>query len=161
MIKLKMNIFGKSIYSKVKILKGTVVCQFSGKTIDYKTTLTLGNKESFAFQVSSGHYLFLDAPARFFNHSCEPNCGVNGRLELIALCDIEPNEELKYDYSTTMMERHWTMECKCNSDKCRKLIADFDKLPVSTRQYYIQRGVVQPFILEMVKYEEKGLRKTG
>lgn len=39
--------------------------------------------------------------ARFFNHSCDPNCQsriVKGRVYLETIRDIEPGEELTYDY---------------------------------------------------------------
>lgn len=46
---------------------------------------------------------------RFVNHSCEPNCemqkwSVNGlfRMALFALRDIEPLEELSYDYNFSL-----------------------------------------------------------
>lgn len=54
--------------------------------------------------------LFIDATqmgnvARFFNHSCDPNCyvefwDVNGRLcvGVFAKREIQPDEELTYDY---------------------------------------------------------------
>lgn len=47
--------------------------------------------------------------ARFVNHSCEPNCeiqkwSVNGRFRmgLFAQRDIEPGEELTYDYNFSL-----------------------------------------------------------
>lgn len=46
---------------------------------------------------------------RFVNHSCEPNCemqkwSVSGlsRMGLFALRDIQPGEELSYDYNFSL-----------------------------------------------------------
>ena len=42
--------------------------------------------------------------ARFINHSCEPNCESvtrGKRIWIYALRDIQPGEELTYDYNLT------------------------------------------------------------
>jgi len=77
--------------------------------------------------------------ARFINHSCEPNtCIIPVRINsiipqaaLFALKDIEPFEELSYDYNGSIdqnlnaSERHDTeintteYKCYCGAIKCR------------------------------------------
>ena len=66
---------------------------------------------------------------RFVNHSCEPNCEmqkwtVNGhyRMALFALKDIQPDEELTYDYNFSLFNPHEGQRCKCGSDRCRGVI---------------------------------------
>ena len=65
--------------------------------------------------------------AQFINHSCEPNCAAvtdNRRIYIEALRDIEPGEELVYDYNLTrqdddspnMEERY---ACHCGAPTCR------------------------------------------
>ena len=47
--------------------------------------------------------------ARFLNHSCAPNCDAvieDGRIWIETLHDIEPGEELVYDYAYVLAERH-------------------------------------------------------
>lgn len=58
---------------------------------------------------TSSCYLFFLTSGRFVNHSCEPNCemqkwSVNGlfRMALFALRDIQPHEELTYDYNFSL-----------------------------------------------------------
>ncbi len=41
---------------------------------------------------------------------------------LVALRDISVDEELHFDYSTTMSEGDWTMRCRCGAAQCRSLI---------------------------------------
>lgn len=67
---------------------------------------------------------------RFVNHSCEPNCemqkwSVNGyyRVGLFALRDIEPSEELSYDYNFDNFNMETQQVCKCGSAKCRGFIS--------------------------------------
>ncbi|XP_015795908.1 uncharacterized protein LOC107372226 [Tetranychus urticae] len=66
---------------------------------------------------------------RFVNHSCEPNCemqkwSVNGyyRVGLFALRDIEPGEELTYDYNFDNFNLETQQVCRCGSSKCRGVI---------------------------------------
>jgi uncharacterized protein len=68
--------------------------------------------------------------ARFINHSCEPNCDAvidGGRIWIDALRDIEPGEELAYDYAYELAERHTSaakrrFPCHCGAVRCRGTI---------------------------------------
>lgn len=141
---------GKGIWALNKIEQGEEICVFSGKPVYFEETLQLGTKESFAFQIAKELYIYLDEPARYFNHSCEPNCGVTPDLKLIALKPIQKNEELRWDYSTSMMEHHWTMRCECKKESCRKIVTDFVRLPQKDQKFYLENGVVQKFIVEIL-----------
>jgi hypothetical protein len=69
---------------------------------------------------------------------------------VVTLRPVAAGEELRFDYSTTILERSWTMDCACGSRHCRRVIGDFDALPLDRQVYYVERGVVQEFILESV-----------
>ncbi len=68
--------------------------------------------------------------ARFLNHSCAPNCDAvidDGRIWIETLHDIEPGEELVYDYAYTLAERHTPAAkrrypCFCGAITCRGTI---------------------------------------
>ena len=56
------------------------------------------------------------------NHSCAPNLGlfpmvgaggVDGDLFLVARREIAAGEELSFDYSTSMVDEPWAMDCAC------------------------------------------------
>lgn len=65
--------------------------------------------------------------ARFINHSCEPNCEAvteGRRIWIYALREIQPGEELTYDYNLTddgedpaAQAREYA--CSCGSRTCR------------------------------------------
>ncbi len=65
--------------------------------------------------------------ARYFNHSCEPNCEAvseNKRVYLEALRTIAAGEELTYDYQLERCGRpsaEWERRyaCKCGAATCR------------------------------------------
>ncbi len=68
--------------------------------------------------------------ARFLNHSCAPNCDAvidEGRIWIETLHDIEPGEELVYDYAYILNERHTPAAkrrypCHCGAITCRGTI---------------------------------------
>ncbi|XP_014598389.1 PREDICTED: histone-lysine N-methyltransferase ash1 [Polistes canadensis] len=77
--------------------------------------------------VIDGHR--MGGNGRFVNHSCEPNCemqkwSVHGlpRMALFASRDIEPDEELTYDYNFALFNPSEGQQCKCGSSACRGVI---------------------------------------
>lgn len=68
--------------------------------------------------------------ARFINHSCHPNCDAvidQGRIWIETIRCICPGEELAYDYSYILEERHTPsakrrFPCNCGSTQCRGTI---------------------------------------
>jgi len=157
LFEIQNNRFGKCIFSLETIPEGTVIHRFSGKPMLYDETKKLGDVESYALQTGTEFYLFLDEPARYFNHSCDPSCGLTPELELVALRDISKGEELNYDYSTTMLERDWHMKCHCNKEKCRQVITDFDRLPKKLQEHYLALNVVQQYIVDALnKKNDRG-----
>ena len=70
-----------------------------------------------------------DALDDCFNHSCDPNIGfITGEPVLYALRDVAPGEELCWDYSTSLSETGWTLECLCGSPRCRGTVQSFPAL---------------------------------
>jgi len=65
--------------------------------------------------------------ARWINHSCDPNCDAvidDARIWIETIRDIEIGEELAYDYSLQLVERHTAaakrrFPCNCGAQKCR------------------------------------------
>jgi SET domain-containing protein len=68
--------------------------------------------------------------ARFINHSCDPNCDAvidDARIWIETIRDIEPGEELAYDYAYVLTERHSPAAkrrypCNCGAVSCRGTI---------------------------------------
>ena len=149
LLEIRPSKFGKGLFALTNICEGTILCRVSGKELemDFAATLALQNKESHALQIDFDRYILCDPPFLYSNHSCNPNCAVNTKLEMFALRDIMEGEELTWDYSTSMLERHWTIKCSCNEPECRKIIADFDLLPQTLQAKYLQMNIVLPFIV--------------
>jgi hypothetical protein len=139
--------FGKGLFATSAIKKDCVICDIYGRTLPFDETRRLGDRESHTLQIDESTYIYCEPPFLFTNHSCNPNCGINEQLELVSLRDIEEGEELFWDYSTSMLERHWTMPCSCGAGNCRGVVRDFDLLPYEVQIHYLQLHVVMPFIV--------------
>lgn len=149
---------GKAVFAAVPVSKGKPVLAFSGINLTFNESIEFGPDQCYSLQTGANEYIHLDAPGKYLNHSCEPNCGIKDGPVLVALRDIAEGEELSFDYSTTMLERCWEMPCDCGSLSCRGVVRDFDLIPVSTQIQYINMEIVSRFILEMLAsgdWEEK------
>lgn len=145
---VKDSKFGKGIFTTVDLPKKSVLFKITGKHLSFEETLKLGSNECYCLQVAMDKYIIPNYPFHLSNHSCHPNCGISRNMEFITLCDINKGEELCWDYSTSMMERHWTMQCDCGHHNCRHLIVDFDLLPSHIQETYLHIKIVLPFIVE-------------
>jgi hypothetical protein len=68
--------------------------------------------------------------ARWFNHSCAPNCEAvddEGRIYIETTRSIRPGDELTYDYNLILDEPHTPSikrahACYCGKQRCRGTI---------------------------------------
>lgn len=87
-------------------------------------------------------------PADYVNHSCEPNAGLNGQICLVAIRNIEPGEEVCFDYAMSDGSPYDEFECGCRTLTCRGDISGNDwRNPELWRKYegffspYLQRRI--------------------
>jgi len=151
MVSVQKSKFGKGLFATVDIPKNTIVTRVTGRRMNFAETIALEEKESHTLQTGPDQYILCEPPFLYSNHSCDPNCGLTPNLEMITLEPIKKGQELFWDYSTSMLERHWTMRCSCGSANCRGIITDFDLLPQELQTSYIHRNIVLPFILEKMR----------
>jgi hypothetical protein len=58
-------------------------------------------------------------PMHFTNHSCDPNATFNAAGMLVAIRNIEPGEELTFDYLLHPTPASpWDFECSCGAESC-------------------------------------------
>ncbi|MEP7113290.1 MAG: SET domain-containing protein-lysine N-methyltransferase, partial [Ilumatobacteraceae bacterium] len=87
-------------------------------------------------------------PADFINHSCDPNCVLNGSVLLIASRDIAVGEELSYDYATSDGSDYDEFECACGTSLCRGKVSGHDwMLPELQLRY---RGSFSPYLAKRI-----------
>ena len=86
--------------------------------------------------LDGGRQVYLGAPARYINHSCEPNAFLRrqeGLTYVVALKPIHPNEEIVRHYGVNRWDGE-TWPCNCGSDRCLGMLpGDFFSLPLDTQ----------------------------
>mgnify|MGYP006098199011 CR=1 FL=1 len=124
----KSNIDNKGLYATKNIKSGKIIITYKGKIITKKETDTNpkydNDKAIYLFDLNSRYDLdgdFKYNTARLINHSCNPNCEVEGKglkLWIVAIRDIKKGEELSYDYGFGYDEDYKQFVCKCGAKKC-------------------------------------------
>ena len=127
---------GLGAFATQRIPSGTTIIEYAGLRL---TPAEM--EERYPDDSYEGHHTFLFAiddtvvidasvegnEARFINHSCDPNCDAvieEERIWIEAIRDIEPGEELAYDYAYELKERHTAAAkrrypCNCGARTCR------------------------------------------
>ncbi len=128
---LQETAVGKGVFAKRKFEVGDTIALLTGTLID-------DPDYDSCFCIEMGPELSLepDAPFRFINHSCEPNCcllsqededgnELEEQLGLYVTTTIYPGEEITIDYA-------WGSEsaipCLCGSVNCRGWIVCKDEI---------------------------------
>ena len=117
-------IHGTGGFAKMDIAAGTRVIEYIGEKI--------AKAESLRRCESANEYIFsfgdkadLDGnvpwnPARFLNHSCDPNCEAepdDGRLWIVARRGIRAGEEITFNYGYDL-EDYRKHPCHCGASDC-------------------------------------------
>tara|TARA_Y100001970_G_scaffold12443_1_gene14195 strand:+ start:1911 stop:2384 length:474 start_codon:yes stop_codon:yes gene_type:complete len=125
----KSNIDKKGLYATKNIKAGTKIIEYIGKLISKKETETNpkfdNEKDIYLFNINNKYDLDGDYTwntARLINHSCNPNCEVEGKglkVWITSIKDIKKNEELSYDYGFSYSKDDLkNFICKCGSNNC-------------------------------------------
>ena len=124
----KSNIDKRGLYAAKKIKAGSRIMAYKGKIITKKESETNpkydNEKPIYLFNINKKYDLdgdFKYNTARLINHSCNPNCEVDGKglkLWIYALRDIKKDEELSYDYGFSFDQDFKDYVCKCGAKNC-------------------------------------------
>jgi hypothetical protein len=140
------SIDSRGVFAKKLIRKGEIVSVFGGYVLtknEYYTSSENNRRyfKGYAIKIVKGFYLASSDGKSlndddYFNHSCNPNCGVNGQILLVAIKDINPGEEMTFDYVMTDDDPEDYLRCNCGTKNCRKIIKGSDwKIPGLQRKY--------------------------
>lgn len=143
---------GLGVYVRRAFGRDEVVFTATGTVRHYESrTLEDAFRYTDWLGVGEDTYLDMAKPFVFVNHSCEPNLGIRGALEFVALRDIEVGEQLSYDYSLTSNEP-FEMICRCGAPSCRRVIRRIQDL--SPEVFRAALPYVNPYFQQV--YREHG-----
>ena len=121
---------GLGLFATKPIKKGTKIIRYFGPILDSKKKEDDAIENKYLFELNDRWTIDgsnRDNVARYINHSCRPNAesDVKPRKRKIfirAIKDIEPGEEINYDYGTDYFKAYLKpIGCKCEAcEKKRK-----------------------------------------
>lgn len=158
----KSGVSGRGVFTNKALKKFERICFMRGEEIDIHEMcdrVEEGSERSAdPLGVDDERYIDLEKLPRSINHSCEPNAFIRVKNELVAMRAINENEEITFDYSTTMNDNKeiieasngilWWIKCKCGAKKCRGRIDQFKTLPVERQKFYVKNKFAPDFILK-------------
>jgi SET domain-containing protein len=132
----RSGVHGKGVFALQPIAAGETIIEYTGEVISWKEALRRHPHDpddpnhTFYYHIDDKHV--IDAKvggnaSRWINHACETNCEadeVDGRIFIKALQDLQPGEELFYDYGlvidgklTKKLKKEYP--CRCGTKSCR------------------------------------------
>ncbi len=130
------SVHGRGVFATRRIAKGERIMEYLGDRVSHEEadrryeSKEENDSHTFLFIVDSK--TVIDAgvdgnDARFFNHSCDPNCESvveKRRVYIEAIRAIEPGEEMTYDYQIYKEEGDpenidEVFACRCGFANCR------------------------------------------
>jgi len=132
----RSGVHGKGVFALRPIEAGDTIMEYTGPVISWKKAQKEPPHDpsdplhTFYFHLDGGKVIdgkYGTNAAKWINHSCDPNCEAeedDGRVFIKAVRDIEPGEELNYDYGLVLEGRQTKkakaeFACRCGSPKCR------------------------------------------
>jgi uncharacterized protein len=147
-VQVKRNQFGKGVFATRSFEKGEWVLGVAGPLVKQRSIYTI--------QIAPHLHIQPRSPAKYLNHSCDPNLGVkmnrSGLPEFYALRHIEAGEHLTFDYAMTeyvleeMETGHERIKCACGAPNCRGHIGSYRELPHEVKRRYA--GFIADYLLE-------------
>ncbi len=124
----------------------------------------LPGNHSHATQLGLCEYVQVRGLGSKVNHSCDPNCGVRindfGAPDLVARRDIEPGEEITFDYAMRNYSiEHFPSRCRCGMATCRETVTGWKDLSPERKAAY--RGLMAPYLLDLDREARTGARLSS
>src|SRR3954463_4594194 len=118
---------GLGLFATKPIRKGTKIIRYFGPLLDSRNKKHDGIENKYLFELNNRWTIdgsVRKNVARYINHACKPNAESDvsarkRRVVIRAIKNIEPGEEINYDYGTDYFKAYLKpIGCKC--DACEK-----------------------------------------
>ncbi len=127
-----------SLHALAPFKKGTLICRFTaGDVYTSPNRLTVQRKED-------EHITLVPEFLQYTNHSCSPNVFFDtDSMELLAISNIETNDELCFFYPSTELDMAQPFICYCGSRDCLQNIRGAKHLPADILSKYRLTGFIR------------------
>ena len=137
--------YGQTIFANKKISKGETIFIVCGPIV----------KQPSIYTIPIDFDLYVDplVPGKLLNHSCDPTCGVKNRTEIVAMRDLEKDDEITIDYAMIVprydeSKLKQEIVCHCGSKICRGKFGSYETLPKDLREKY--KGYISGYLTKIV-----------
>ncbi len=133
------SIYGLAVFAIEPIQKDELIAIFDGPVYVALSALELPDESPLfvrdhAIQIAPDRWQDSSGVARLLSHSCNPNCGIRGYTNIVALRQIDAGEEVTWDYAMTENSNWIVQPCLCGSANCRGRIGPWRELPIHIRE---------------------------
>ena len=139
---------GFGSFAVAPIPEGTIVACFGGTLMDRATFDTMPAQRRWrSIQIDEDRFLLGPEerePGDAVNHSCDPNCGMGGAAQVVAMRDIAIGEELTFDYAMADGSDYDEFDCACGTPQCRGRVTGSDWSLPELRQRHA--GYFSPYL---------------
>ncbi|MGC1379248.1 MAG: SET domain-containing protein-lysine N-methyltransferase [Anaerolineales bacterium] len=153
---------GHGIFAKEPLAKAELLAVFGGVVYPWEAFMALPERErSLSIQVEENLFLAPDliGEGDYVNHCCEPNAGLSGQIALVALRDIQPGEEVCFDYAMSDATPYDEFDCQCGAVHCRGRVTGDDwRIPALQERY---AGYFTPYVQRLIDASRKSEAPRG
>jgi hypothetical protein len=156
------NNTGKGIFACEPVARGELVALWGGEVYPRAAFDALHPYlRSISVQIEEDMFLVPRriGPGDMVNHSCAPNAGLSGQIALVAMRDIDPGEEVCFDYAMTDGSDYDEFECCCGQPNCRGRIIGSDWRRPDLWQRY--QGYFSPYLQRRIDRLREQLSRGG
>jgi len=147
---------GNGVFAREHLLSGTRVAIFGGHVMPILDEPVFPGGGDYAMQIAEDFVLGTKHEADIedvdlFNHSCAPNVGFKGQIFLVAMRDIPPDEEVRFDYAMCLSPvegMQYEFQCRCGTPGCRGKVTNRDWLIAELQARY--DGFFQWYLQEKI-----------
>jgi uncharacterized protein len=139
--------YGRGCVATEPIAHGETTAAFGGWAATGEQLATSHDTSmSLALQIDDDLYLISpnQSDGDCINHSCDPNCGLQGGVVLVAMRDIAVGEQITFDYSMADGSPYDEFDCACGAPMCRSRISGDDWMLPELQDRY--RGYFSPYL---------------
>ncbi len=128
--------YGARLITDQPIRNGEVIFTITGHRVTHKATYQ-------TVQIGIDTHIEELGVLAYMNHSCQPNTIIDtAHLTVVAIRDIQANEELNFFYPSTEWEMDRPFICLCGASQCVRLVAGARYLSIDTlSRYFINEHI--------------------
>jgi len=146
---------GRGLVAAEALAEGTVVERLEGRVVSFNKIPEAEIRN--AFEIDDDRWMVPLSDARYLNHSCDPNCQISSKLDIVTARRILKGEELTVMYNEVTIEKYmrsgsvlpkWdarrSFDCLCGVPRC---IGRIDRyvvpVPLDPNSRTVRMGMVQ------------------